>query len=106
MVYLKIPPKKAVLLLEETVGEIERMITAKHVFEYYTFIGWCSRVWSTIDEIFGDESPHPEEIRNIGAPSCTCNNSVAVQLMILEAYHSCLLDYIDEIQKMDKEPEK
>lgn len=98
MANLKISPEKAILLLEEKIGEIERMIMTGQVLEYYEFIGWCSGIWSTIDAIFGDGSSHPDEIRNLGVPTCSCSGSMEVQRMLLEEYHSRLLGYIDEIQ--------
>lgn len=98
MATLKIPPGKAVLLLKEKVEEIERMMGEGKVLEYYDFVGWCSKVWSTIDQIYGAGEPHPEEIRMIGVPRCSCTGSVEVQRMLLSEYHSRLLQYIDEIQ--------
>jgi len=97
MTNLKIPPKRAILLLNEKVNEIERMIATQQSLEYYDFVGWCSKVYSLIDEIYGADDPHPEEIRIIGLPRCSCSSSVEVQRMLLEVYHSQLLRYIDEI---------
>jgi hypothetical protein len=99
MVNLKIPPERAILLLNERVGEIERLMRSGQVSEYYILVGWCSKIWSTIDEIYGVDSHHPEEIRNIGVPSCSCCESVEAQRMLLDVYHSRLLDYIDEISE-------
>lgn len=98
MVNLKIPPQRAILLLNKKVNEIEKMIGTQQSLEYYDFVGWCSKVWSVIDEIYGADDPHPEEIRIIGLPTCSCSSSVEVQRMLLEVYHSHLLLYVDEIQ--------
>lgn len=101
MATLKIPPKEATHLLKAKAGEIEEMIATGQVLEYYDVVRWCSGVWSTIDNIFGDESSYPDEIRNIGVPRCSCSGSVEAQRMLLEVYHSRLMDYIDEIQNTD-----
>jgi len=58
-----------------------------------------------IDELYGADDTHPEEIRIIGLPACSCNSKTEVQIMILEFYHSRLLDYIDEIRTSIKTPE-
>ena len=84
--------------MNEKVHEIEKMIGPQQSLEYYDFVGWCSKVYSMIDEIYGADDPHPEEIRIIGLPTCSCSSSVEVQRMLLEVYHSHLLQYIDEIQ--------
>ena len=50
-----------------------------------------------IDEIYGADDIHPEEIRIIGLPTCSCN-SEREALMLVGVYHSRLLDYINEIR--------
>lgn len=100
---LKIPPGQAILLLNEKIDEIKKMAGTQG-FEYYDFVGWCSKVWSLIDQIYGADDPHPEEIRMIGVPRCSCSDSVEVQRMLLEVYHSRLLDYLDEITDSIKTP--
>ena len=99
---LKISPEKAILLLNERIDDIITMRENQHGFEYYDFIGRCSKIWSVIDEIYGADDTHPEEIRSIGLPTCSCSSSGEVQLMLLEVYHSRLLDYINEIQRSMK----
>ena len=96
---LKIPPEKAILLLNERIKDIITMIENQHDFEYYDFIGRCSKIWSVIDEIFAADDPHVEDIRSIGLPTCSCSSSREVQIMLLGVYHSRLLDYINEIQR-------
>ncbi|MDD1720227.1 MAG: hypothetical protein LUQ25_09225 [Methanoregulaceae archaeon] len=103
---LRISPEKAVLLLDEKVSEIERMAGTQNGFEYYDFVGWCSKVWSLVDEIYEADDPHPEDIRSIGAPRCSCSSSVEVQQMLLEEYHSRLLDYLGEIRNSMKATEQ
>ena len=51
---LKIPPEKAILLLNEKINDIQTMTESQHGFEYYDFIGRCSKIWSVIDEIYAD----------------------------------------------------
>lgn len=72
--------------------------------EYYDVLGWCSKTWAVIDEIYPADDFHPEEIRNIGLPACSCN-SQKMAPMLFEAYHSRLQDYIDEILDSMKSPE-
>ncbi len=105
MVNLKISPEKAILLLNEKADEIKTIIDKQQGLEYYDFVGFCSRIWSVIDEIYGANDTPPEEIRIIGLPTCSCNSKTEVQIMLLEVYHSRLLDYIDEIRTAMKTPE-
>jgi hypothetical protein len=106
MVNLKVTHEKAILLLNEKAGEIKTIIEKQQRLEYYDFVGLCSKIWSVIDEIYGAGDTHPEEIRIIGLPTCSCNSKSEVQIMLLEVYHSRLLDYIDEIQISAKAPEQ
>jgi len=99
---LKISPEKAIVLLNERIDDIKTMRENQHGFEYYDFIGRCSKIWSVIDEIYGADDTRPEEIRSIGLPTCSCSSSREVQIMLLEVYHSRLLDYINEIQRSMK----
>jgi hypothetical protein len=71
MVNLKIPPEKAILLLNEKVDEIKTIIEKQQGLEYYDFVGLCSKTWLVVDEIFGADDIHPEEIRIIGLPTCS-----------------------------------
>ena len=64
---------------------------------YYDFLGWCSKTYAMIDEIYPADDIHAEEIRSIGLPTCSCNSEKVAQ-MLLEVYHSRLLNYIDEIR--------
>ena len=93
---LKIPPENAILLLNERIDDIQSMIESQHGFEYYDFIGRCSKIWSVIDEIYAGDDIHPEEIRIIGLPTCSCNSEREAQ-MLAGVYYSRLLDYINEI---------
>ena len=99
---LKIPPENAILLLNERIDDIQSMIESQHGFEYYDFIGRCSKIWSVIDEIYAADDTHPEDIRSIGLPTCSCNSTREVQIMLLDVYHSRLQDYINEIQRSIK----
>jgi hypothetical protein len=104
MVNLKIPPEKAILLLNEKIDEIETMRKNQTCPAYYDLVGWCSKTWSMIDGIYGADDPHPEEIRVIGGPACSCNSPGGTQLL-LEVYQDRLQDYINEIQGSMKIPE-
>ncbi|RPI39864.1 MAG: hypothetical protein EHM53_04205 [Methanoregulaceae archaeon] len=105
MVNLMIPPEKAIFLLNEKVDEIKTLIEKQQGLTYYDFLDLCSKTWSVIDEIYRADERHPEEIRIIGVPTCSCNSSAEVQIMLLEDYYSRLLDYIDEIRISLKTPE-
>jgi len=96
---LKIPPEKAILLLNERIDDIKAMRENQRDFKYYDFIGRCSKIWSVIDEIYAADDTHPEDIRIIGLPTCSCNSPGEVQAMLLEIYHSHLQDYINEIKR-------
>ena len=102
---LKIPPEKAILLLNEKINDIQTMTESQHGFEYYDFIGRCSKIWSVIDEIYAADDIHPEDIRSIGLPTCSCNSTREVQIMLLDVYHSRLQDYINEIPRSLKRSE-
>lgn len=98
MTNLKIPPEQAIALLNEHVNEIQRILEKEEGLAYYDFVGFCSKIWRAIDEIYGAGDTHPEEIRIIGLPTCSCSSSNEVQIMLLEVYVSRLRDYIDEIR--------
>ena len=104
MVNLKIPPEKAILLLNERIDDMKTIQQNQQGSEYYDFVGWCSKTYSMIDEIYEADDIHPEEIRSLGLPTCSCNAEKAAP-MLLGVYHSRLLDYIDEIQRTMKTPE-
>ena len=101
---LKIPPEKAILLINGRIDDIKKLIGKQDRPGYYDLVGWCSKTWSVIDEIYPADDIHPEEIRSIGLPTCSCNSENMAQ-MLLDVYHSRLLDYIDEIQKSENQPE-
>jgi hypothetical protein len=105
-VNLKISSEKAILLLNEKADVIKTIIEKQQGLEYYDFVGLCSKILSVIHEIYGADDTHPEEIRIIGFPTCSCNSPTEVQIMLLEVYHSHLLDYIDEIRIFMKTPEQ
>jgi hypothetical protein len=105
MANLKIPPEQAILLINGRIDEIHKLIRNPKGCGYYDFVGWCSKTWSVIDKIYPADDIHPEEIRNIGLPTCSCS-SEKVAPILFEVYHSRLLDYIDEIQKSMKTPEQ
>jgi len=93
---LKIPPEKAVLLLQERIDAIDTIRKSQYGLEYYDFVGWCSKTWQAIDEIYPAGDYHPEEIRTIGLQNCSCNSHMEA-LILAEAYHDRLLGYIREI---------
>ena len=97
MLHLKIPPEKAILLINARIDDMKTIRENQYGLEYYDFIGWLSKTWSVIDEIYGGEDIHPEEIRIIGLPTCSRNSEREAQ-MLVGIYHSRLLDYINEIR--------
>jgi hypothetical protein len=52
--------------------------------------------------VYGGEEIHPEEIRAIGLPACSCSAGRSGR-MILEEYRAKLQDYIDEIRRFVSE---
>ena len=97
MANLKVPPEEAVRLLSEKADEIARLCAGKASFEYYEMVGWCSKLYATIDRIYDPADMHPEDIRLLGVPGCSCR-SCGGNGMLFEAYHAKLLDYIREIE--------
>jgi len=97
MVNLKIPPEKAILLIQGRIDDIKRLKRNENGPEYYDFVGWLSKTWSVVDEIYEGGDIHPEEIRLIGLPTCSCNSEREAH-MLVEVYQSRLLDYINEIR--------
>jgi len=93
---LKVPPEQAIQIISGRIDAMKTMLGKKEKPGFYDFVGWCSKTWSAIDEIYPADDFHPEDIRNIGLPTCSCNAESAAPLL-LETYHSRLLDYIDEI---------
>jgi hypothetical protein len=97
MLNLKIPPEKAILLITGRIDDLKTMRKTQQGFLYYDFIGWLSKTYAVIDGIYAVGDIHPEEIRIIGLPACSCNSEKVAQ-MLVDVYHSRLLDYIDEIR--------
>lgn len=97
MVNLKIPPEKAIRRINERIDDLKTLRANQHGIEYYDFIGWCSKTWAVIDEIYETDDMHPEEIRILGMPTCSCNFESQAQ-MLVEVYRSKLLEYISEIR--------
>lgn len=97
VIQLKIDPEEAIRLLNEKVDEITAMRESQDDLGYYEVVGWCSKTWRVIDEIFGGDTIHSEEIRVVGLPVCSCDATGAIQ-MLLEVYQSHLRKYINEIK--------
>ncbi|MCK9580022.1 MAG: hypothetical protein M0Q92_06175 [Methanoregula sp.] len=97
MITLKIPPEKAILLINERIDDMKTIRKNPHGLEYYDFIGWCSKTWKAIDAIYEAGDPHPEEIRTIGLSNCSCNSHTAAHILA-DVYSDRLLDYIREIE--------
>ena len=104
MINLKIPPEQAILQINGILDDIKTIKQDQNGLEYYGLVRWCSKTWAVIDGIYEAGDIHPEEIRTIGLSNCSCNSQVAA-LILAEAYHSRLLDYITEIQDSMKAPE-
>jgi hypothetical protein len=97
MTGLKVSPEQAILMITERLDEIAAMSGKQCNPGYYDLIGWCSKTWSVVDEIFGGGTYHSDEIRLIGIPACSCSSPGAMRQQ-MEIYHSRLTDYIHEIQ--------
>ena len=98
---LKIPPEKAILLLNERIDDIRTIRHNEYGLEYYDVVRWMSETCAVIDEIYEAGDYHPEEIRSIGLSNCSCNADMQA-LILAEAFHSRLLDYIREIEQSMK----
>ena len=97
MTGIKIPPEQAVRLLNERLDAITELAKQGCNPGYYDLLGWCSKTWSTVDQIFGAGDYRTEEIRQIGVPPCSCAKPGGTPMQ-MEIYHSQLQKYIDEIQ--------
>ena len=97
MVNLKISPEQAIHLLNDRIDAIKTVKQNQNGLEYYDFIGWCSKTWRAIDEIYPADSPHPEEIRSISLRNCSGNSHLEAQILA-GVYHAKLIDYINEIR--------
>jgi hypothetical protein len=104
MVNLKIPPEKAIILINQSIDDIKTIKGNQYGLEYYDVVGWCSKTCSVIDEIYGGGDIHAEEIRTIGLSNCSCNSHIQA-LLLVEIYHSRLVDYIEEIRTSMKTTE-
>ncbi len=104
MLHLKMPPGQAIALLEERIDAMKTLTTTGDGPAYYDIVGWMSKTHSAIDQIYGAGDIHPEEIRMIGLPACSCSAGKGT-LLLLEIYHAKLLDYIDEIRTLMQERE-
>ncbi|MFA6362937.1 hypothetical protein [Methanoregula sp.] len=104
MLNLKIPAEKAILQINERIEDMKTIQQNTSGLEYYDFIRWCSKTWSVIDGIYGSDDPHSEELRTMGLSNCSCNSHVAA-LLLAEAYHSRLLEFINEIRSSMENPE-
>jgi len=94
---LKIPHEQAILQITERIENIDTIKRSQYGLEYYEFIRWCSKTWSVLDGIYGSDDPHSEELRNLGLSNCSCNSDMQA-LLLVEAYHARLLDFINEIR--------
>ena len=97
MLNLKIPPETAILQINERIEDIKTIQQNENGLEYYDFIHWCSKTWSVVDGIYGSDDVHSEELRTLGLSNCSCNSHMSA-LNLAEAYHSRLLEFIQEIR--------
>lgn len=102
MLNLKIPHAQAIALLEERIEAMKTIRATPDGPEYYDVVGWMSATHSAIDRVYGGEEIHPQEIRAIGLPACSCSAGRSGR-MILEEYRAKLQDYIDEIRRFVSE---
>jgi len=49
---LKIPPEKAILLINGRIDEIKTLAGIQDSPGYYDLVGWCSKTWPVVDEIY------------------------------------------------------
>ncbi len=104
MLNLRLSPEQAILLLNERIDAIPALMTKGCDLGYYDMLAWCSKTWSTIDEIFGGGDLRCDEIRLVGVPACSCCKPEAMPMQ-MEVYHSYLLKYIDDIRAGSQTPE-
>jgi hypothetical protein len=93
----KIPTEQAVRLLNERLDAMTELGKKGCSLGYYDLLGWCSKTWSAVDQIFGAGDYRTEEIRQIGVPPCSCAKPGGTPMQ-MEIYHSQLQKYIDEIE--------
>lgn len=104
MVALRISPEEAIALLLERIDDMKTLYKTPSGPGYYDVVGWMSETYSAIDQIYEGGDIHPEEIRTIALPACSCNAEGTMQ-MVLETFQSRLMQYIDEI-RMSVEPQE
>lgn len=97
MTDLKIPPEQAILILTERLDAIAEMGGKQCDPGYYDIVGWCSKTWPVVDQVFGGATYHSEEIRLIALPACSCSSPGAMQQQ-MDIYHAKLLEYIGQIR--------
>ena len=97
MTGLKVTPEKAISLLSERLGDLKTVQEKTGGSAYYNFVGWCSKTWQAVDEVYGSGDFRTEEIRSLGMPACSCS-SPKETLIVSEQYTALLIKYIDEIQ--------
>jgi hypothetical protein len=97
MVSLKIPPEEAILRITERIDAIQTIPGNQSGPEYYEFVRWCSKTWQAIDGIYGADDVHAEELRMLGIANCSCNSALQAQILV-NAFHTRLLEYIGEIR--------
>ncbi|PKG31787.1 hypothetical protein [Methanoregula sp.] len=97
MVTIRVAPEDAVLALRERIEALNVVKKDGAGLDYYDFVRWCSKTWQTVDRIYGQGSPHSEELRTLALANCSCNASLQA-LVMAEEYHARLLAFIDEIR--------
>jgi len=97
MADLKIPAEEAVSLIAGRLEDLKAVREERGGSPYYAFVGWCSKTWRVIDEIYGPDNIRAEEIRSLGMPSCSCN-SPADAVAAAGPYVDLLTKYLGEIQ--------
>jgi hypothetical protein len=105
MMKIKVPPEKAILLINERIADLSSIRRDQKGIGYYDFVGWCSKTWPVIDSIYAEGDHHPEELRSIALSNCSCNSHIQT-LMLAEEYHSRLNDYVSEIRASMKIPDE
>ncbi len=70
--------------------------------DYYDVVGWCSKTYASIDQIYGAGDYRPKEIRMIGLSTCSCDSHTKASILT-DAYLSKLQGYIGQIEGEGKE---
>jgi hypothetical protein len=66
--------------------------------DYYDVVGWCSKTYASIDQIYGAGDYRPKEIRMIGLSTCSSDSHTKASIPAY-ACHAKLEEYIRQIEE-------